>query len=253
MIRGFGSEGWRIQRLHQGSETARDGKIHAPPTGARDGFIVFTNRGQLRMIVDARRVNNLFKRAPSASMTSPEVLSSLECAASDTVFSSAVDIKDCFHRLKLSEEFSDLFCLPSGRAGDFGCTHVDGRAVDPDEEVWPACACLPMGFAWSVFYAQDVAVEMVARAGVLTADDELREGHSDVVVNRRRLFCYVDNIGIIGLSTQGVRDAMAKVTMTLEAHGLVTRFRGFLCRTGYFGHRARRGTSSHSHYSKTLQ
>ena len=78
--------------------------------------------------------------------------------------------------------------MPSGRAGDFGCTHVDGRAVGPDEEVWPACACLPMGFSWSVFFAQDVAVEMVARAGVFEANDELREGQKDVLVDRGRFF-----------------------------------------------------------------
>ena len=101
-------------------------------------------------------------------------------------YSSTVDIKDCFHRLKLSEGLSDFFCMPSGRARDFGVTHIDGEAVDPGEELWPACACLPMGFSWSVYFAQDVAVEMVARSGVMDARDELREGHADVRVDRLR-------------------------------------------------------------------
>ena len=68
----------------------------------------------------------------------------------------------------------------------------------------------------------NVSVEMVARAGCFSTDDELREGHSDVLLDRGRFFCYVDNIGILGLTPDGVREAMAKVILTLEAHGLVT-------------------------------
>ena len=80
------------------------------PTGHVIVFFVTKKSGQLRMIVDARHVNKMFKSTPSVSMTSPDVLSSLECEPTDLFVSSTVDIKDYFHRLKLSEELSDIFC-----------------------------------------------------------------------------------------------------------------------------------------------
>ena len=150
------------------------------PMGHVTVFFVFKKSGQLRMIVDARVVNKRFKRAPTVNMTTPEVLSSLECAPDDVVFSSTIDVKDCFHRLKLSCQMSDYFCMPGGTAKQFGVTHVNGEPVDPSTYIWPACQCLPMGFSWSVYFAQNVAVEMVARAEVMLPADELKYGHSDV-------------------------------------------------------------------------
>ena len=56
----------------------------------------------------------------------------------------------------------------------------------------------------------------------MDARDELREGHADVRFDRLRFFCYVDHIGILGLSEEEVRGAMAKVVTTLESYGLAT-------------------------------
>ena len=41
-------------------------------------------------------------------------------------------------------------------------------------------------------------------------------------VDRLRFFCYVDHIGILGVSEEEVRGAMAKVVTTLESYGLAT-------------------------------
>ena len=92
-----------------------------------------------------------------------------------------------------------------GAGGAAAAERATGR--DTGGNGWPLGGMAGMrlstyGLLMVCIFAQDVAVEMVARAGILSADDELREGHSDVVVNRRRFFCYVDNIGILGLSSQ---------------------------------------------------
>ncbi len=114
--------------------------------------------GKLRLIIDAREVNRCCKPAPSVSPAGPEVLASLECNPDEEFHISLVDIKDCFHRLRLTDEMSDSFALPGGFARDFGVQELNGQPIDPDTWIYPACACVPMGFSWSVFLAQSVAI-----------------------------------------------------------------------------------------------
>ena len=115
-------------------------------------FFVRKKSGQLRMIIDAREVDKKFKRSPPVHMCSPEVLADIECAADDVIYSATIDVKDCFHRLRLDEQLSDYFCLPGGTAASFGLAQKDG--FHPDEIVYPACSCLPMGFSWAMYAAQ---------------------------------------------------------------------------------------------------
>ena len=77
-------------------------------------------------------------------MCSPEVLADLECGSDDSICCATIDIKDCFHRLRLDSALSDHFCVPGGTAASFGLTAADAFA--PDEVVHPACSCLPMVF-----------------------------------------------------------------------------------------------------------
>ena len=183
-------------------------------------FFVRKKTGQLRMIIDARVVNKDFKRSPPVHMCSPEILADLECAADDVVYSATIDIKDCFHRLRLDDSLSDYFCLPGGTAASFGLTQKDGFM--PDDIVYPACSCLPMGFSWSVFFAQDVATEMVRRSGAFTSADEIRDGYADTLLNRDRFFCYVDNIGVLGKDAAAVDVALNAIKDVLLQNGLLT-------------------------------
>ena len=113
-------------------------------------FFVRKKNGQLRMIIDARGVNREFKRSPPVHMCSPEVLADLECLPHDIVYSATIDVKYCFHRLRLDEDMSEYFCLPGGTAASFGLGVTSG--FHADDIVFPCCACLPMGFSWSVFF-----------------------------------------------------------------------------------------------------
>ena len=120
------------------------------PRGHCTMFFVHKKGDRLRLIIDARQINRRCKSAPGVSLANPEVLASLESVPEQDYYVSTVDIKDCFHRLRLGEALSDLFCLPAGRASDFGVSEISGQYVSGDTLVYPACSCLPMGFGWSV-------------------------------------------------------------------------------------------------------
>ena len=116
----------------------------------------------------------------------------------------------------------DLFCLPGGYASEFGVSEIDGVPCKADDWIWPACACLPMGFAWSVFLAQDVALTQVLLIGRFDESDVLHDMSSDVTLDRPRVFVYIDNVGIIGKCKKEVSSLIHAVRSRLEERGLET-------------------------------
>ena len=72
-------------------------------------------------------------------LASPESLSTLEVSESDTLFTSTVDVRDCFYRIRIPEMCSEYSALPPVVASDIrSCKHrFEGR-------VFPCIAALPM-------------------------------------------------------------------------------------------------------------
>eukprot|EP00959_Pyramimonas_sp_CCMP1952_P028578 599379-Pyramimonas_sp.AAC.1 len=56
----------------------------------------------------------------------------------------------------------EYFGLPSVLASELGVHRVQGVEVEPSSEVVPLAAALPMGFTWSLFFAQDIDEEATA-------------------------------------------------------------------------------------------
>ena len=90
-------------------------------------FCVLKKSGMLRLILDARRVNQRFAKPPGVALATAECLGRLEVTGPDEYshhdprYVSAVqdmtltmgigDIDNCFHRLRLPEGLSYRFCL----------------------------------------------------------------------------------------------------------------------------------------------
>ena len=206
------------------------------------------------MILDARWVNAIALAPPGVHLCSVEGLSKIEIELPsdlppeiDSLILDQIlvhvgisDVKDCFHRLILTDELSDLFCLDeSFTAADFDYTGqvFDGHVLAADAQVWCASRSLPMGFSWSLFFAQDVNLFQLqkvpaAQSATVLSDVSLpalftpevpdpetttttAPVSSDSFVSRNVeknqifLYVYVDNIGILSLRREfvGRRDA----------------------------------------------
>ena len=72
----------------------------------------------LRMIIDCRPAHRAFKEAPNTVLASPESLATLEVDESDTLFTSTVDVRDCFYRIRIPLGFAEYFALPPVDASD---------------------------------------------------------------------------------------------------------------------------------------
>ena len=75
------------------------------------------------------------------------------------IYFARVDVADCFHRLKIDSSLSEWFSLPSGTASSFGVAEIDGVAIDGYEFIHPQLAVFPMGFTWSLYFAQTINSE----------------------------------------------------------------------------------------------
>ena len=99
--------------------------------------------------MDARCVNRLFKKPPGVSLCGAEVLSTLETSEHIPINIATIDIRDCFHRLKLDDHLSDHFAFEGGTAAEFGIEFITVEGVvtpiGPDTTLFPCCQCLPMG------------------------------------------------------------------------------------------------------------
>ena len=137
-----------------------------------------------RLIVDARRANEFFKAPPGVSLLSSVGLARFEVElpadaplGSDRAaellkdFYLAVglsDVSNCFHRLRVQSWLSDYFCLPPAPAQVLGATgqEVHGRPLGRTDAVTPCWAVLPMGFTWSLWFAQRINEATVTKVAL---------------------------------------------------------------------------------------
>ena len=142
-------------------------------------FVVYKKDGTLRIIVDARRVNQATREPPSTRLGSIAALSELQVGQDETLCFSCQDIAHCFYQLRLPEELRQLFGLRPLSAHDAGVTHTSaGIPVEPSTKLWPVLRVLPMGFSWSVFLCQAAHRNLLEKS-------KLESGLTCEIVDRR--------------------------------------------------------------------
>ena len=74
-------------------------------------FFVWKKNGTLRLVLDCRQVNQVFKDPPGVSLGSLSALGNLEIRDEDVLYVSQADIKDCFWHCLLPHELARFFCM----------------------------------------------------------------------------------------------------------------------------------------------
>eukprot|EP00971_Amphidinium_carterae_P351274 6492020-Amphidinium_carterae.1 len=172
-------------------------------------FAVWKKGGEKqRIIVDARSTNRLFSPPPAVELCTSEAFSRVEIPeefGEEAIEICVSDIKDCFHRFLLPSWLRGYFCLPGVVAGDVGALEADGEKVETNSWIYPCWNSLPMGWSWSVYFAQEASQHImlgdpgIERTGLMT---DLR---ADMRLNAvPRHYVYIDNLGLIGFSRYGV-------------------------------------------------
>ena len=115
-------------------------------------FFVPKKNGKLRLILDARRCNQYFRRPPTGNNTSLSCLSSLSNVRVDPkqkLYLSQYDVKDFFYRLKLPKGLCKYCGLPQLTLGEF--RHISAQWIGFRRVFWQTLADFQMITPWLQF------------------------------------------------------------------------------------------------------
>ena len=199
-------------------------------------FFVWKKNGKIRLILDCRRANILFLEPPGVDLVTSEGLSRIEVEnengddsdlmAALRVFLGSADVADCFHRMRLKGKIRRYFCWPPILAGSVGISFADGKRVEADEWIWPMSNCLPMGWTWSLHFAQLANATRMALLPCLDRSLALTDRGAPLVLRadgreETAHYVYVDNLGVISGNRDRVEAALHEAHESFDSVGLL--------------------------------
>ncbi|CAK0910262.1 unnamed protein product, partial [Prorocentrum cordatum] len=140
------------------------------------------------------------------------------------------DVADCFHRMRLAKtaggDIRRYFCWPPLAARHAGLTELDGVPLEPGQKIWPTCASLPVGFSWSLHFAQTANSVRLGRQPSLVRSQELSDRGPSLVFGGSRVMeqaghcTHVDNAGAMSFDGGLVRQALAEAQRDFDHDAL---------------------------------
>ena len=212
-------------------------------------FVHKSDQKRIRLIVDARSTNALFKDPPGVELCSSEGFSRIECQLSGkarpgsveffselqslNLFVGLSDVKDCFHRLRQPRWLAEYFCLMPIKARWVGLegSSLDGVLLHADSVIYPMPGSLCMGFSWSLYFSQAInehqcklvpslkespIISDKGEAVVFSSADSRRDPNGST-----RHYVYVDNLGILSSHEGVVRNALQELDEHFSRQGLL--------------------------------
>lgn len=160
-------------------------------------FFVVKKSGDLRLVIDCRAVNQLFRLPPRTRLVGGAQVGEVWLPKGEKLYLAGGDVQDAFYALGLGS-LSDYFGLLPVRADSLGLTELDGMPLAPHDLVYPTLRALPMGFSWSLHLCQAAVEEVMRKADPDATHINDRE-LVDVLSPGERLWtAYVDNLSALG-------------------------------------------------------
>jgi len=201
-------------------------------------FVWKKGRQAMRLILDCRRTNRRFRAPPGVDLLTSEGLSRIEVESEAglqadeverrlQVYLGTADVKDCFHRMRIEPPLSQWFCYPVGTAKEFGLTGqvIDGQTLTAESAVWPCAAALPMGWTWSLFFAESANTWRLGRVPRLFGSQLAYDRGPPIVLggddsSRNWHYVHVDNLGILSTDLNYVKRATEDAVESFNQCGL---------------------------------
>ena len=219
----------------------------APLEEAGIFFVLKSDRKHLRMIVDARRANSVFREPPGVDLCSAEGFARIEvedlaeCKVHDGNFPGddafpgdwglyvgLSDVKDAFHRMKQPRWLSRYFCFLPLTAGELGLTgdELEGSQLRSHDVVYPMPGSLCMGFSWSLYFCQRINENQLREVFGPDRTRLISDRGPPAVFTRgspaeMKQYVYVDNLGVISSDKHQVEIALEQVTEHFTAKELL--------------------------------
>lgn len=189
-------------------------------------FCVAKKNGKLRLILDCRETNRMFKAPPPLALGTGASWSRISIPEGEKLFIAQSDIKDYFYSLQLPLPLRDLFCMPAIPTSLLRHWNVGaekGGLCDNQGWVHPRLRVVPMGWSWAMWLSQRVhqyQSQLGANAGV---DRVLVDGKAcpDLRNGQVVLLPYADNLNVAGTDKRLVQEAKDGAVRRLREVGLI--------------------------------
>ena len=190
---------------------------------------------QQRLIIDARYASQCCRRPPSSKLGTSATIGDVDLSDATmkaaglqdpTLYAAAVDLTDCFYQFTVREMAEWFACEWTETAETWGVRQVWCPAargfvpVAPEERLCWVFEGLPMGWSWSLFFAQEVMSQVVSsvlvsgsRLGDAPVGGLLRDGEVVPVLGPGRPVgaVYVDNATIVAGSFADASEALERL------------------------------------------
>ncbi|CAK0846282.1 unnamed protein product [Prorocentrum cordatum] len=202
-------------------------------------FFVVKKHDRLRLIMDCRNTNLLFRAPPAPEMGTaaawgnlerPEARPGTEAGGADDsgsggskLWVAQADVKDCFHCVRNLPELCPYFCMPpitEGERADAGIVGPSGLGdLAREVSVYPMLLTLPMGFSWAFYFVQRLVEHQcrVSLAGAGLAFKFLRDqAPAPDLGTQLAVLPYCDNINVAGIRREEVKEAKDVIVRRLR-------------------------------------
>ena len=152
-----------------------------------------------------RILNLRFVDPPSTKLPTAAALSAFEVPVDRDLFVATGDISNAFYNMRVPDDLSDMFSMPTIRARYLGVTDLDGVPTPPDEILMPCMCVLPMGWSWGLRYCQLVVKNVVEQ--VVGPSRVIEDRRGGIVLSKSLPTAgaaYVDNFAVFGLYSNSV-------------------------------------------------
>ena len=155
---------------------------------------LFPKSGKIRIIIDARKTNQLLRPPPSTTLASTAAVAEFESEEAELHFS-IQDIADCFYQFAIDERLQKYFALMPVKAGELGIHEIEGKKVAYDRMIYPCLSVLPMGFSWALHWTQQAHRHLLELGGFGNSSSELLDKHPPPQLDKDKpaKLIYVDN------------------------------------------------------------
>ncbi|CAK0791906.1 unnamed protein product, partial [Prorocentrum cordatum] len=186
-------------------------------------FFVHKSNGMQRLIIDPRRVNDLFEAPAHTVLPTAGAWSALEVPMDQELHLAQADVDNAFYRIGLPRGAQEMFVLRAVHLPTLLKLRPDlSDQLPPGIEAWasPCLEVLPMGWTWSLYFCQCMVMAGVQAAGFALSDFIQDRRAAPSVTDRNRVAVYVDGVAVVGLEANLVTSDCERVAAKLEALGL---------------------------------
>ena len=217
----------------------------SPKAHAGMFFVHKSDKKKIRLIVDARPANQIFRSPPSVQLCTSEGFARIEVEVPSHIrpgtadfkahlearglFFGLADVKDCFHRMRQPLWLSKYFCwdpIPVSWIKGLQGTVLEGKKLTSHDYVHPMPASLCMGFSWSLYFAQLANETLMSKIPSLVGSQLVSDKGPPIVFGPEaseqiRHYVYVDNLGIISPHEALVKKSLDELGPGFDDRGLV--------------------------------